>query len=156
MYCTRCGKQIDYDATVCNECAAREAAENAAKNSTVTNIFEEQGGFGVAHSAPIAPTGENTRMRGFGAALTGVILSFVGLIFCMLGGVDEEAFGLIIIGIGMLIASMILGAISLGRFFSTKREGKPVPIATLVMGIASLAEGGIFFITFLGTLALLL
>ena len=155
MYCTRCGKEIDYNATVCNECLAKEAAEKAAKESAATNIFDEPDGFSTAYTAPAA-SGENTRMRGFGAALTGVILSFVGLMFCLLGSEDESVFGLIIVGMGMLIASMILGGISIGKFVSTKREGLPVPIATLVMGIAALSEGAIFFITLLDTLAILL
>ena len=32
MYCTKCGKQIDYDAIVCNECLEKEKTEAAFDN----------------------------------------------------------------------------------------------------------------------------
>lgn len=35
MYCTKCGKQIDYDSIVCNECKAAESANAAANEETV-------------------------------------------------------------------------------------------------------------------------
>lgn len=57
MFCTKCGKQIDYDAYVCDECAAAEAAANAeeAVNEEVATPAVENEVMETPVAAP-APT----------------------------------------------------------------------------------------------------
>lgn len=109
MYCTKCGKQIDYDSPICKECVD-EMAASAAPAETVEpevdqNVIEQseieqpvQTELQPGESVEVAPAtytaqptpppavypsagGANLRMRGFGKALTSTILGFVGYIF---------------------------------------------------------------------------
>ena len=74
MYCTRCGKQIDYDAIVCNECLEKEKLEKDSQIETEApkaepeyrevpryqyNVPEEE--------AETLPDTSNPRMFGFGS-----------------------------------------------------------------------------------------
>ena len=98
MYCTKCGKQIDYDSPICKECVD-EMAVAAAPAETVEPEVEqsvtEQTELQPGESAEVAPAdfiveptprpivqpmvgGVNLRMRGFGKALTSTILGFIG------------------------------------------------------------------------------
>ena len=108
MYCTKCGKQIDYDSPICKECvdemAAAAAPTEAVEPTIELPVIEQseveqpeqtelQPGESV-EVAPITYTAEpaaqpaaqpaanaTLRMRGFGKALTSTILGFVGYIF---------------------------------------------------------------------------
>ena len=109
MYCTKCGKQIDYDSPICKECVD-EMAASAAPAETVEpeveqNVIEQseieqpvQTELQPGESVEVAPAtytaqptpppavypsagGANLRMRGFGKALTSTILGFIGYFF---------------------------------------------------------------------------
>lgn len=109
MYCTKCGKQIDYDSPICKECVD-EMAVAAAPAETVEpaveqNVIEQseieqpvQTELQPGESVEVAPAtytaqptpppavypsagGANLRMRGFGKALTSTILGFIGYFF---------------------------------------------------------------------------
>jgi hypothetical protein len=109
MYCTKCGKQIDYDSPICKECVD-EMAASAATAETVEpeveqNVIEQseieqpvQTELQPGESVEVAPAtytaqptpppavypsagGANLRMRGFGKALTSTILGFIGYFF---------------------------------------------------------------------------
>lgn len=41
MYCTRCGKKIDYESFVCNECLQKEAALEQAQHEPVIEVSTE-------------------------------------------------------------------------------------------------------------------
>ena len=111
MYCTKCGKQIDYDSPICKECvdemaaaaAPIEAVEPAIEQPVVEQPVTEQPeqtelqpGESVEVTPPasyiftsVMPpvaqpvTNAKLRMRGFGKALTSTILGFVGYIFAV-------------------------------------------------------------------------
>ena len=100
MYCTKCGKQIDYDSPICKECvdemavaaAPAETLEPEAEQSVIEQTELQPGESAevapanlVVESAPspvAQPTagGGNPRMRGFGKALAGCIVGFVATI----------------------------------------------------------------------------
>jgi hypothetical protein len=109
MYCTKCGKQIDYDSPICKECvdemAASAAPAEAVEPAVEQNVIEQseieqpvQTELQPGESVEVAPAtytaqptpppavypsagGANLRMRGFGKALTSTILGFIGYFF---------------------------------------------------------------------------
>ena len=53
MFCTRCGKKIDYDALVCNECLMQEAAANApAEEEIAAPVLENTENVATATEEP--------------------------------------------------------------------------------------------------------
>ncbi|MBE6595739.1 MAG: hypothetical protein E7644_08075 [Ruminococcaceae bacterium] len=136
MYCSKCGKEIDYDATVCRECQQAEAA-----------------------AAP-APKG-NPRMRGFGRALIGSILGILALVgdflgylvnMILMGAVSWYGASMstaralanvicIFVFISGIIA-VILGVCSIKAAKSTP-NGHPRPVPTLILGITATVCGGL-------------
>ena len=146
MYCTKCGKQIDYDSPICKECvdemAAAAAPTEAVEPTIELPVIEQpeqtelQPGESV-EVAPITYTAEpaaqpaaqpaanaTLRMRGFGKALTSTILGFVGYIFAaftmgMLGAALEDS--------DMAIAGVVFFVMSL-----------PLTIIPFVFGLKSI------------------
>ena len=74
MYCKKCGKEIDYEAEVCNECVAAEQAN--AEAVVVEEVASAEGVVAVAGTA----SGKNPKMIGFGKALTSLLLPIIGAI----------------------------------------------------------------------------
>jgi hypothetical protein len=106
MYCTKCGKQIDYDSPICKECVdAMATSAESQQPAPVEDEWEQpvveqteektlQPGESVEVVAPVttyaapsvaqpAENGSNPRMRGFGKALTSTILGFIGYFFAV-------------------------------------------------------------------------
>ncbi len=168
MYCKKCGKEIDYEATVCRECEEAEAVSS-----------EVTAEVAAAEAAVEAANVPSNRMKGFGKALTGAIIGVIGFILIyaaftvvyamaleMLEFVENfslqnvsqqyietEVMGLLkdaavslAIGLGCVLASfvtgilsIVFGASSIKCFKKVKEGGKP--IATLILGIGSVIMG---------------
>ncbi len=159
MYCSKCGKEIDYDALVCCECMQAE------QQAALAEAPAEE---------PILTCG-NTRKRGFGVALAAVILSFVsamcaaavylGTVFdaylkilrdyfggdVMMTSVGMAVFSVLVVVPGVL--AVIFGIRSIKTFKSTP-HGHPKPIATLIMGIYAIGESVSALYMFLTSLSL--
>lgn len=168
MYCTKCGKQIDYDSPICKECVD-EMAVAATPAETVEPEVEqsvtEQTELQPGESAEVAPAnlvvestpspvaqptagGSNLRMRGFGKALASTIMGFIGYFFsvfsmAMLVTEDPDvaiAGGVFfVMSLPLAIIPLVFGLKSIGLFKSTP-SGTPKPIAALILGIV-----GVFF-----------
>ncbi len=166
MYCTKCGKQIDYDSPICKECVD-EMAVAAAPAETVEPEVEqsvtEQTELQPGESAEVAPVsfvveptpspvaqptagGSNLRMRGFGKALTSTILGFIGYFFSVfsMAMLATEEYDVVIAGgvffvmsLPLAIIPFVFGLKSIGMFKSSP-SWVPKPIATLVLGIIGL------------------
>lgn len=137
MYCRKCGKQIDYDAPICNECRTAE------------NVFDALSNNGFSQ-----PIGD--RKEGFGRSLTSTIIGgitfFLSLISMAIISVALQEItygyysgGSIVISIflsvsclGGAIPAMIFGIKSIRCFIVAKNDGRIKPIATLVCGIVGL------------------
>ncbi|MBQ3064494.1 MAG: hypothetical protein IJC99_06840 [Clostridia bacterium] len=135
MYCSKCGKQIDYNATVCNECSA------------VGGGYYDYGTAPAAAPAQPATPVPSTRMVGFGKALAGVIVGFVGIymaVFAMIVGMIFPVVGVVLnmIGIALGILSLVFGVQSIKTFKALKNGPGGSPIATLVLGIAGTVFAG--------------
>jgi hypothetical protein len=137
MYCSKCGKEIDYDALVCREC---EQAEQTASVET--------------------PAGGKPRMRGFGQALAGCIIGFAATLISVIvyvaglgsglsafeGGADIGRMAVLILFFELLaivpaIIAIVKGVRAVKIFKATPSE-LPKPIATLVVGIHAIFFGG--------------
>ena len=118
-YCNKCGKEI-LSGELCSDCAA-------AQNNAAEDII-------------VAP---QSRMNGFGKALTSTILSVVGFIFfyvAMLLSIASPiaaVFGFIF-SLPLVIIPMIFGIQSI-KVFKRTSAPDPKPVATLVLGIVGLA-----------------
>ena len=143
MYCKRCGKFIDYEADMCNECAAEQ------------NAAIQADAFGVQPQVK-----EGSMKTGLGKAIAAAILGTVALMFIEIaliimemGSMDlmfesdlyyaAEAmvevgagmFVLLILAAGCAIPSLILSIKSIKTFKAEGAEGRVKPIPTLVLGI---------------------
>ena len=143
MFCTKCGKQIDYNSTVCNECAR---AENS--------FFDASQQYNTYPQPPIVePTPEpkkGSRMVGFGGALTSAILGEIaaafGIIAFLFSFVSGDLLGFcaffVIGAIVMGIIAIVKGAKSIKVF----RESSPKPIATLILGLVGIVGAVLAFV----------
>lgn len=122
MYCKNCGKELDQETELCEECKAKEAESPAADY--------------------------NPRMEGFKPALWGAIFATVSVIVAAIGGVLLYSgwlgaiIGLLFIAAAITLAvpALILGIRSIKVFVHQKNAGQKVPIATLILGIATCCE----------------
>jgi hypothetical protein len=144
MYCSKCGKEIDYDALVCREC------EQAEQQAALAEAPAEE---------PILTCG-NTRKRGFGVALAGCIVGFTATLISVIvyvaglvsvlsafeGGADIGRMAVLILFFELLaivpaIIAIVKGVRAVKIFKATPSE-LPKPIATLVVGIHAIFFGG--------------
>ncbi len=144
MYCTNCGKQIDYDSPVCVECAraAEARAKGGWQNGAQNGAYQQGGGENTYESyysfEPISPdifeagqsTAYGTRRAdqqpaagnggghklGLGRAIVAAVLAQLSAIFLSVF-VEEEA--------AVLLTAMMLTSL-------------PCAIVALCMGIASI------------------
>ena len=147
MFCTKCGKQIDYNSTVCNECAR---AENS--------FFDASQQYNTYPQPPIVePTPESkngSRMVGFGGALASAIIGELAFVFAFMSIaylmtdviVSYALFYVFIVGaFVMSIFSLVLGI----RAIIVFARSSPKPIATLVLGIGGIVGTIVTFILFI-------
>ena len=132
MYCQKCGKFTNSDATICTECLQKEA------QPTITYQPTE------VYQSPI----------NLGKAIAAMILSFVGFIWayvtyiCVLtmftfAPADVAiitAIVLTVLGIVPSIIGLVFGCNSISNFKQTKyiRSGKRIPV--LILGILSVVN----------------
>lgn len=134
MYCTKCGKELDHDGTLCDDCRNEELiyGDNAV-DSYVEEVFAQNG----------------SRMSGFGKALTSTILGFIGIILSMVALAMAEEYDAIVSIIVMffIIAPFIIGLVfgikSVKRFVAACKEDQVKPIPAFVLGLVGLVEATI-------------
>ncbi len=140
MYCTKCGKQIDYDADVCNECSVAENAQQEVKDESAYSPFEEA-------VAP-APADADNRMFGFGKALASTIIATFNVIFSVITiilsvEIPEAGIVLFLMGVAMCALSLIFGIQSICTFKKRCKENCAKPIPALVLGIVGIATSAL-------------
>lgn len=149
MFCSKCGKQIDYEATVCHECRGAE--------KTAESGYYYADAATYAPTEPVAPV-ESTRMVGFGRALTATILGFVAYVLSLIGlalfVLPVAGLVLSTMSLAMGIVSLVLGVQSIKTFKALKNGPGGSPIATLILGIVGVVWAG-FTLLFAALAALL-
>lgn len=152
MYCSKCGKEIDYESPVCLECTAMiamQAREAKKQSDSVTVTANPQPA--VTPTAPIENAVEeipavkkNTRKAGLGKAIIGNALStasafvlYFALIVVVLG-LGESGGTLTLVFLAMNIVAFIFALQSIKTFRRARKNGDPAPIATLILGINGL------------------
>ena len=121
MYCQKCGKFTNSDATICTECLQKEA------QPTIT----------------YQPTGAYQSPINLGKAIAAMILSYVGFIFIYIGFIlatEGILPAVCIVGLVPTIIGLVFGCSSISNFKQTKyiRSGKRIPV--LILGILSVVN----------------
>ena len=168
MYCRKCGKMLEEGQTTCPDC--EEVEVHFGMEEPVVEPYEEPTSAPVAQEgnrmAGFKPALAATIM-GF----IGYILAYVGFLYSYIvfAGVSGESMtGMLelmfpmdenlmmdipvqtlsglaaffaLVGLGLGIPSIIMGAKSIKLFKQMKNEGKAKPVAALVLGIIGLVMG---------------
>ena len=121
MYCQKCGKFTNSDATICTECLQKEAQP--------TFTYQPAG----TYQSPI----------NLGKAIAAMILSYVGFIFIYIGCIlatEGILPAVCIVGLVPTIIGLVFGCSSISNFKQTKyiRSGKRIPV--LILGILSVVN----------------
>ncbi len=88
MFCTKCGKKIDYDAIVCNECANGNTFfvnEENSKADTSYLTYQDDNNVEFQEPMTVAKRPKGSRTEGLGGAIGSVIFGFFGSIFSLCG-----------------------------------------------------------------------
>ena len=159
MYCPKCGKWIDYQADVCNEC---KAAGNYQPNYEPHPNYQQQAPYGFyqqpqAFNAPVSTEPDPTnRSYGIGKAVVSLVFGIIS-IFCSMYawacslvlyyGTGGAALVLFLISLPFTIIGLIFGISSI-KCFKRRKATCAKNIPTLVLGIVGLAESayGAFFL----------
>lgn len=136
MYCTKCGKELDHDGTLCDDCRNEELIYG---DNEVDSYVEE------------VTVQNGSRMSGFGKALTSTILGFIGMIFAFWAAAIAEEYvddAIIVIAvlipvIPLFILNLIFGIKSVKRFVAACKEDQVKPIPAFVLGLVGLEEATI-------------
>lgn len=139
MYCSRCGKQIDYDAIVCNECRAKEEAEKLAAQAPV----QPAQGYQQEQTSTCNKPLDDGKGKAIAAVVMGAIAAFWS-IFAIYVPAFNFAVGFIFFCVPSTvlgILGIVNGAKSIKTFIYVKNQGGSKPVGTLVMGIIGLALG---------------
>ena len=152
-YCRKCGKQIETNEELCEDCRNEEIIFGD-YNSCYDYTKEENSG----------------RMNGFGKALASCILGSVALsvlsviLNLLVYVIESNQRGSNLVGIvvlsffmmGAVVISLIFGMNSIKTFKANIKEGKAKPIATLVCGIVGCVCSGMSILFVLIMLPLLI
>ena len=134
MYCQKCGKFTNSDATICTECLQKEAQP--------TFTYQPAG----TYQSPI----------NLGKAIAAMILSYVGFIFIYIGFIlatEGILPAVCIVGFVPTIIGLVFGCSSISNFKQTKyiRSGKRIPV--LILGILSVVNAASSLLVALCSLA---
>lgn len=133
MYCRKCGKQIDYDEPICNECREAEIFfDDSVNNDFSQPVGDPKEGFGLALASTII--GAITLFIII-TAITIITDILVGTIYNVSAGISSIISTLCL---GGAIPALIFGIKSIKCFIAAKRDGRIKPVATLVCGIIGL------------------
>jgi hypothetical protein len=159
MYCNRCGKYLEGDSTLCTECEKAERKEKKRAEYYIDTSAEPY------YEPEIEVPEKDNRMYGFGKSLASTIIGFVAFMwsYIMVISIISENAGMvasfILVLIGLIITSLVLGLKSIFLFNKRRRLGAAKPIATLILGINGVSLAGLaaligFLMTFVAMLAL--
>ena len=144
MYCTNCGKQINYGSSVCAECArAAEAKanggwQNGAQNGAYQSYYSFEPISPEIFDEPQAAGGEEGRKAGLVRAIIAAVLTQIPAFFLtpLMGGSLENVLAVILLGVlPCAIVALCFGIASIRCFREARRRGDALPIPTLIIGI---------------------
>ena len=144
MYCKKCGKEIDYDADICLECKGQAPLADEHDSYSEESYYASMYAEGKA------------RKEGLGRAIVALVLGVISVGLCssasstltgmleLIGSLNYIknisfviSWALAFAGLGFAIPAFINGIKSIQCFKKAKKSALPKPVATLVLGIAS-------------------
>lgn len=155
MYCSKCGKFIGTDVTVCDECRQKEAAVK--ENESHENQYQYANYCPPINVPPINMPQSTVKVN-LGKAIAAMILATVGFIFTYIGifllvePVAAAVFA--VIGLVPSILGLVFGIQSILNFKKTAYLGGGKRIPVLILGILSVVDAGLSL--FLAMIVLLL
>ena len=170
MYCTKCGKKINYDSHICVECitAMAEEAKATQEESSISKIDNACDNIELKSTpvdACIAPVVEKAdadnepspRKVGLKKAVWSPVscaISYMIYITGLMSIEDTPVFSLICVGISLVgtVISFVLGLTSIKVFNKARAEGKPAPVATLILAIFGVVFVGLMSILYTAAL----
>lgn len=157
MFCRKCGKRLDGEATICPECAEWAQVQ--------------------LPTAGAAPVDRGSRKKGLGLGIAGAVTAIVGFILTYFAlvymsmlitelslaledptlmiveaEVCAACYGGIVIGaLGVVCAipAFVLGILSIVRAVKQKKRGQVLPIPALVLGIVATVFSALALLFFL-------
>ena len=157
MYCTSCGKQINYDSPVCVECArAAEARAQGGWQNGAQNGAYQQGGANTYENyysfEPINPDifggGAQTPYGGqqkSGSMKNGLVRAIIAAVLAQLSATFLSLFleaelgaliaGMLLTALPAAIVALCLGVASIKCFRAARAKNEVLPIPTLIIGI---------------------
>ncbi len=156
MRCMKCGKELDHDGNICDECLKNGVVFEELTEIVPVEVVDEPVPQNV--NAPVKQQGD--RMHGFAKALLSTIFGNLS-VFLMssvlstlsMNEIMEEAGASYTVswpniliglhGIVLMIISMVFGVRSIKTFIADKEAGRVKPIATLVCGIIGVVASAI-------------
>ena len=156
MYCKKCGKFIGNEADLCDECLSKDGEVfsefSKEDKKELPPLFYQP----PTYTPPQFTNSENKPIA-LGKSIAAVILSTVGFVLVyaaiMIFGVMAEtelyddglavgALVLMVISIIPCVLGLVFGIQSISRFKATSavKSGKRIPL--LILGIVSIAQGG--------------
>lgn len=183
MYCTNCGKQINYNSPVCVECVrAAEAKANGGWQNGAQNGAYQQGGdtyenyysfepinpdvfgagqnapYGTRHSGqqPAAGNGNYYKM-GLGRSIVAAVLAQLAVLFISTfveGDLGLLIAGMLLTALPCAIVALCLGIASIKCFREAKRTATGLPIPTLIIGIHAVVNASLALLLCLASFAL--
>ena len=149
MYCQKCGKENDNGELLCNDCLKKMVVEVAPVEAMGKEEIEEA--RKVGRKTALASTIVSN--ASIFAMLIAFFIFVMGVIFCFPSHIEEvpstyaEGITMFVVGtilffasIAGLVVSLVLGVKSINVYRTVVAEGKPKPIATLILGIVGLAS----------------
>lgn len=174
MYCRKCGKQVNGNEELCEECRHNELVfgeEQKRAQQSNANAYSNANANAYYNGASTRQPEPNTnRMLSFPIALTGTILGVVAYIFMLMSLIfmgnyaaaisgDGYYYGTLrgiayrnvawiffVLGLAGAICALVFGIKSIMAFTRVKREGGVKPIPALVLGIIAVVAAGISFL----------
>lgn len=174
MYCRKCGKQVNGNEELCEECRHNELVfgeEQKRAQQTNANAYNNANANAYYNGASARqPAVNENRMLSFPIALTGTILGVFAYIFMLMSliymgkyavAISGEsyyysayralayrnvAWVFFILGLAGAICALVFGIKSIMAFARVKRDGGVRPIPALVLGIISVVAAGISFL----------
>ena len=126
-YCVRCGKRLDDDSGLCEDCREQQQNQtteiaNGEVTATEEKLTNRKYGFGIALASDI-----------MSVALTVMMMAVV--LVMRVAPKDAELAPVVAVFVFPLVVSLILGIMAIKTYLRNRKEGDKTHPQTLVMGI---------------------
>ncbi len=148
MYCTRCGKQIDYDSLICKECQQELLKASVERE---TSSIEQPRTYSTVKPRLTGKVTDGIG-NGIGSIIFGVVavyLSYLAIVVAAIAVAESyvnefNAFAFLSLFINFIAfcaeaVSVAFGVKAIKMFIDAKKQNRVKPVPTLVLGIVGIS-----------------